>query len=89
MRTICKITGWNTVLPDRVPVKQTISVDGKISREIVKEEPVPTETIIKYNGKREVWRQIRDTLCLSPEILAKIEYGIQQGDEIKPEKRKK
>lgn len=88
MRAICKVSGWNTVIPDRTPLVEKTVVSGKVTTEVVREEPVSVETIMKYNGKREVWHQIRTLLGFSPEMLAKIEHGIQQGDLIKNEKGK-
>ena len=82
MRAICKVTGWNSVIPDRISVVEKTSIGGKLTKEVLRQEPVSADTLFKYNGKREVWMQVRALLDFSPEMLAKIEYGIQQGEVI-------
>ena len=83
MRVVCKVSGWNTVLPDRVEVVERTIVDGKPHKEVITKEVVADSTLQKYNGKREVWFTIRNLLNLSPDTMAKIEYGSDDSQEIR------
>lgn len=80
MRLVCKITGWNTVLPDRTAVIKEVYADGKVKEKVVTQELVSADTHIKYNAKREVWHQIRNTLGLSNEVMSLIEYGMDKDE---------
>lgn len=82
MRLVCKVSGWNVTIPDRVQTKETVVVKGVVQKEIIRHELASADTHIKYNAKREVWAQVRKFLDLSDETMAAIEYGMKNGDEL-------